>query len=119
MIQVGETKTMKQYLHDKEQQELDELFDKAIKEAREKELQELKCKEHEEHFNKLITSLADREAEVNELEEIYRQMYESNNYSKDELDNIKVDIKNAKMLYTRCKNDVDRFIESENKVRSN
>lgn len=111
--EVSETMTTEEYLKNKEQDELDRLFDEAINEAKQKELSQLAKQEKEEYFISLITKLSDCEDELGVLEEQLSQYIKNPDVMKDKIDNIKRDIKVMKIKYTKTKNEIDRFIREE------
>ena len=108
--------TTKEYLARKEQEDIDVIFDRAIKEAKEKQLKELKEKEHKDYMYNLFTKLADYEAEVSVMEDIYKTKYESNDVTKEEIDKIKEELKLLKMKLTKVQNDLEREIFRENAI---
>ena len=112
------TMTTRQYLDKVEQEEIDKIFDDAIREAREKELSRQAKLEQEEKFKKLMSILATREAELQILEDMYKEMYESKQYQQYEIDEIKTKIKTQTMLYTKVKNEVNRFISMEKHMKT-
>lgn len=105
--------TTKEYLDKKEKEELDKLFDEAFEENRQRELKELKLKEHKDYMNNLFQKVGDYESEVNILEEIYRTMFESEDCPKEDIDQIKEEIKQAKIRLTKIQNDLEREIFKE------
>lgn len=108
--------TTKEYLAKKEQENIDKIFDDAIKEAKRKQVLEMKTKEHEEYMQKLFKLVGDYESEVLILEDVYRNMYEKGDCSRDDIEQIKEDIKQAKMRLTRTQNELEREIFKENAI---
>ena len=111
--------TAKEYINKKEQEELDEIFDKACKEARDKELKRLAEIEYEKTFADMVSKLNDKECELNILEDLYRKSYESSESTTEEKEKLKSDIKNHKIAYTKLKNELNTFIVNENRIKNN
>lgn len=112
-IEVSDTMTTEEYLKKKEQEELDKLFDEAIKEAKEKELSKLAIEEKENYFKSLVVKLSDCEDELSILEEQLSEYIKNPDVMKDKIDSIKRDMKIMKIKYTKTKNEIDRFIREE------
>lgn len=110
VIKIGETMTPEHYLKLQQQKELDQLFDNAIKEAREKELSELAIKEKEQHFANLVSKLNDKECELNVCEDLIMQYTRDPNRQNWEVLNLKQTYKALKIQYTKTKNELDRLI---------
>lgn len=118
-LKIGKTMTPKEYLDNKEQQELDELFDNAIREAHQKQLEELSKKEHEDYIIGLITKLGDYEAELNIMEERHKTTFNNSEVTQQEKDEINKYLKVLKQKYTKTKNELDRVIKEENEIKNN
>lgn len=110
IVDMGETMTPEEYLHKKEQQELDRLFDEAIKEARQKELTEQYRKEKERYFANLISKFCDCEDELSICENLISQYTRSESRTAQEISDLKKTYKQLKTKYTKSKNELDVYV---------
>lgn len=116
---MGSTMTTEEFLKLKEQEELDRIFDEAIHEAHQKDLEEISRREHEEYVISLITKLSDLEAELSIVEELHRNSFNKENIPTETINEYKKQLKVLKQKYTKTKNELDRIIENENNIKNN
>lgn len=116
---ISDTMTTDEYFKMKEQIEIDRLFDEAIKEAQQKDLEEINKKEHEEYMLDLFTKVGDLEAELSIMEDLLRKSFNKSNVPTETINDYKKQIKILKGKYTKTRNELEREIDKENNIKNN
>lgn len=116
---ISDTMTTDEYFKMKEQIEIDRLFDEAIKEAQQKDLEEINKKEHEEYMFDLFTKVGDLEAELSIMEDLLRKSFNKSNVPTETINDYKKQIKILKGKYTKTRNELEREIGRENNIKNN
>ena len=105
------TMTAQEYLIKKEQEEIDKLFDQAVKDAREQELLQLAQTQSDNHFAFLVSKLCDYEDELSILEDLHFKATKSTDKTKTDVDKLKQDIKSCKTNYTKVYNEIQKILK--------
>lgn len=115
----GKTMSTQQYLNKKGKLEIDKIFDEAIKQAKDEEIQLMQQTEYENYVISLITKLADLESQVSIMKDIYLQKLKSINPN-EEINDLKEkrELTNLKRQYTKVYNELNNVIRKEQVVKS-
>lgn len=120
MIKTKISKTMstEEYIQEVKTRSIDNVFNEAIKEAKQEELKELQGEEYEKHIIKLITKLADLESEISIMSELYLKHLSQTTLTIDEKVTEKKELTNLKRQYTKIKNELDSLLIKEKTLKN-
>ena len=120
MIKTKISKTMstEEYIQEVKIRSIDNVFNEAIKEAKQEELQSLQSEEHEKHIIELITKLADLESEISIMSELYLKHLSQTTLTIDEKVTEKKELTNLKRQYTKIKNELDSLLIKEKTLKN-
>lgn len=120
MIKTKISKTMstEEYIQEVKIRSIDNVFNEAIKEAKQEELQSLQSEEYEKHIIKLITKLADLESEISIMSELYLKHLSQTTLTIDEKVTEKKELTNLKRQYTKIKNELDSLLIKEKTLKN-
>lgn len=120
MIKTKISKTMstEEYIQEVKIRSIDNVFNEAIKEAKQEELQSLQSKEYEKHIIELITKLADLESEISIMSELYLKHLSQTTLTIDEKVTEKKELTNLKRQYTKIKNELDSLLIKEKTLKN-
>ena len=120
MIKTKISKTMstEEYMQEVKIRSIDNVFNEAIKEAKQEELQSLQSKEYEKHIIELITKLADLESEISIMSELYLKHLSQTTLTIDEKVTEKKELTNLKRQYTKIKNELDSLLIKEKTLKN-
>ena len=120
MIKTKISKTMstEEYIQEVKIRSIDNVFNEAIKEAKQEELQSLQSEEYEKHIIELITKLADLESEISIMSELYLKHLSQTTLTIDEKVNEKKELTNLKRQYTKIKNELDSLLIKEKTLKN-
>jgi len=109
--QIGKTMTAQEYLEKRKQDLFDKEFDELLKHNAEEKAKQQAEKEKQERFAKLISTINDCEAELEIMEDMYKQWLMNPDITTAEKDKLKQDIKNTTVKYTKTKHQLDDIME--------
>ena len=120
MIKTKISKTMstEEYIQEVKIRSIDNVFNEAIKEAKQEELQSLQSEEYEKHIIELITKLADLESEISIMSELYLKHLSQTTLTIDEKVTEKKELTNLKRQYTKIKNELDGLLIKEKTLKN-
>ena len=120
MIKTKISKTMstEEYIQEVKIRSIDNVFNEAIKEAKQEELQSLQSEEYEKHIIELITKLADLESEISIMSELYLKHLSQTTLTIDEKVTEKKELTNLKRQYTKIKNALDSLLIKEKTLKN-
>lgn len=120
MIKTKISKTMstEEYIQEIKIRSIDNVFNEAIKEAKQEELQSLQSEEYEKHIIELITKLADLESEISIMSELYLKHLSQTTLTIDEKVTEKKELTNLKRQYTKIKNELDSLLIKEKTLKN-
>lgn len=120
MIKTKISKTMstEEYIQEVKIRSIDNVFNEAIKEAKQEELKELQSEEYEKHIIELITKLADLESEISIMSELYLKHLSQTTLTIDEKATEKKELTNLKRQYTKIKNELDSLLIKEKTLKN-
>ena len=120
MIKTKISKTMstEEYIQEVKIRSIDNVFNEAIKEAKQEELQSLQSEEHEKHIIELITKLSDLESEISIMSELYLKHLSQTTLTIDEKVTEKKELTNLKRQYTKIKNELDSLLIKEKTLKN-
>lgn len=120
MIKTKISKTMstEEYIQEVKIRSIDNVFNEAIKEAKQEELQSLQSEEYEKHIIELITKLADLESEISIMSELYLKHLSQTTLTIDEKVTEKKELTNLKRQYTKIKNELDSLLIEEKTLKN-
>ena len=120
MIKTKISKTMstEEYIQEVKIRSIDNVFNEAIKEAKQEELQSLQSEEYEKHIIELITKLADLESEISIMSELYLKHLSQTTLTIDEKVTEKKELINLKRQYTKIKNELDSLLIKEKTLKN-
>ena len=120
MIKTKISKTMstEEYIQEVKIRSIDNVFNEAIKEAKQEELQSLQSEEYEKHIIELITKLADLESEISIMSELYLKHLSQTTLTIDEKVTEKKELTNLKRQYTKIKNEFDSLLIKEKTLKN-
>lgn len=120
MIKTKISKTMstEEYIQEVKTRSIDNVFNEAIKEAKQEELQSLQSEEYEKHIIELITKLADLESEISIMSELYLKHLSQTTLTIDEKVTEKKELTNLKRQYTKIKNELDSLLIKEKTLKN-
>lgn len=120
MIKTKISKTMstEEYIQEVKIRSIDNVFNEAIKEAKQEELQSLQSEEYEKHIIELITKLADLESEISIMSELYLKHLSQTTLTIDEKVTEKKELTNLKRQYTKIKNELDSLLIKEKTIKN-
>lgn len=120
MIKTKISKTMstEEYIQEVKIRSIDNVFNEAIKEAKQEELQLLQSEEYEKHIIELITKLADLESEISIMSELYLKHLSQTTLTIDEKVTEKKELTNLKRQYTKIKNELDSLLIKEKTLKN-
>lgn len=120
MIKTKISKTMstEEYIQEVKIRSIDNVFNEAIKEAKQEELQSLQSEEYEKHIVELITKLADLESEISIMSELYLKHLSQTTLTIDEKVTEKKELTNLKRQYTKIKNELDSLLIKEKTLKN-
>lgn len=120
MIKTKISKTMstEEYIQEVKIRSIDNVFNEAIKEAKQEELQSLQSEEYEKHIIELITKLADLESEISIMSELYLKHLSQTTLTIDEKVTEKKELTNLKRQYTKIKNELDSLLIKEKTLKN-
>lgn len=120
MIKTKISKTMstEEYIQEVKIRSIDNIFNEAIKEAKQEELQSLQSEEYEKHIIELITKLADLESEISIMSELYLKHLSQTTLTIDEKVSEKKELTNLKRQYTKIKNELDSLLIKEKTLKN-
>lgn len=111
--QIGKTMTTQEYLEKRKQDLFDKEFDELLKRNSEEKAKQQAEKEKQERFAKLVSTLNDCEAELEIMEDLYKQWLINPDIITSEKEKLKQEIKNITIKYTKTKHQIDDIIRSE------
>ena len=120
MIKTKISKTMstEEYIQEVKIRSIDNVFNEAIKEAKQEELQSLQSEEYEKHIIELITKLADLESEISIMSELYLKHLSQTTLTIDEKVTEKKELTNLKRQYTKIKNELNSLLIKEKTLKN-
>lgn len=120
MIKTKISKTMstEEYIQEVKIRSIDNVFNEAIKEAKQEELQSLQSEEYEKHIIELITKLADLESQISIMSELYLKHLSQTTLTIDEKVTEKKELTNLKRQYTKIKNELDSLLIKEKTLKN-
>lgn len=120
MIKTKISKTMstEEYIQEVKIRSIDNVFNEAIKEAKQEELQSLQSEEYEKHIIELITKLADLESQISIMSELYLKHLNKTTLTIDEKVTEKKELTNLKRQYTKIKNELDSLLVKEKTLKN-
>lgn len=120
MIKTKISKTMstEEYIQEVKIRSIDNVFNEAIKEAKQEELQSLQSEEYEKHIIELITKSADLESEISIMSELYLKHLSQTTLTIDEKVTEKKELTNLKRQYTKIKNELDSLLIKEKTLKN-
>lgn len=120
MIKTKISKTMstEEYIQEVKTRSIDNVFNEAIKEAKQEELQTLQSEEYENHIIELITKLSDLESEIGIMSELYLKHLSQTTLTIDEKVAEKKELTNLKRQYTKIKNELDSLLIKEKTLKN-
>lgn len=120
MIKTKISKTMstEEYIQEVKTRSIDNVFNEAIKEAKQEELKALQSEEYERHIIDLITKLSDLESEISIMSELYLKHLSQTTLTIDEKVSEKKELTNLKRQYTKIKNELDSLLIKEKTLKN-
>lgn len=120
MIKTKISKTMstEEYIQEVKIRSIDNVFNEAIKEAKQEELQSLQSEEYEKHIIELITKLTDLESQISIMSELYLKHLSQTTLTIDEKVTEKKELTNLKRQYTKIKNELDSLLIKEKTLKN-
>ena len=115
---ISKTMSIEEYIQEVKIRSIDNVFNEAIKEAKQEELQSLQSEEYEKHIIELITKLADLESEISIMSELYLKHLSQTTLTIDEKVTEKKELTNLKRQYTKIKNELDSLLIKEKTLKN-
>ena len=115
---ISKTMSIEEYIQEVKIRSIDNVFNEAIKEAKQEELQSLQSEEYEKHIIELITKLADLESQISIMSELYLKHLSQTTLTIDEKVTEKKELTNLKRQYTKIKNELDSLLIKEKTLKN-